>query len=433
VWHCDNDPGAQRVLAHHWPNVPNLGDITVVDWAQVEPVDIICGGSPCQDVSSAGRRAGMRPGTRSGLWESMREGIAVIRPQLVIWENVRGVTSAQAHSDLVARSGLLGPPDRGSYLRAIGRVLGDLSSLGYDTAWCGLRASDIGAPHGRFRVFILAWPATDTGGEHGQQRRVAAPGQTPGRWSLSELARRGGARLAADTEGNTGWVSNRDTGAATDAECCGRDGRPCVEVGQPVERAAAAGDREDAGAATDADGDGQRGVGWQHPQRCDADRRGGPHSDGHQDQPETQWGIYAPAINRWGRVLGRPAPAPTLPTGRAGGPQLSARFDEWLMGLPDGHVTDPAIWAGMRPSTARNAQLKLCGNGCVPQQAEAAVRHRMNTLDDNLLQRGDRMTAGYQGVPRRESQLPVPVRLPDRPERNPPHPQTTPASAVGQH
>ncbi len=79
------------------------------------------------------------------------------------------------------------------------------------------------------------------------------------------------------------------------------------------------------------------------------------------------WGPYAPAIARWEHALGRPAPTPTEP-GRNGQPRLSPRFVEWLMGLPTGHVTDPAI------GISRNDQLKALGNGVVPQQAEAAVR-----------------------------------------------------------
>src|SRR5690606_5671077 len=71
AWVSEIEPGPSRILAKRCPGVPNLGDVTAVDWADVELVDIITGGSPCQDLSHAGRRAGMRAGTRSGLWASM--------------------------------------------------------------------------------------------------------------------------------------------------------------------------------------------------------------------------------------------------------------------------------------------------------------------------------------------------------------------------
>ena len=108
AWVSDIEPGPCNILAHHHPDIPNLGDITQVDWTQVEPVDIITGGSPCQDLSLSGRRAGMRPGTRSGLWESMLTAIATIRPRLVVWENVRGAYSAEAFSLMESREGHLG-------------------------------------------------------------------------------------------------------------------------------------------------------------------------------------------------------------------------------------------------------------------------------------------------------------------------------------
>lgn len=86
-----------------------------------------------------------------------------------------------------------------------------------------------------------------------------------------------------------------------------------------------------------------------------------------------RWGQYAAAIARWEHILGRPAPEPTEP-GAKGRPRLSPRFVEWMMGLPDGWVTDPAIWAHhARPAGVRNAQLRILGNGVVPQQAAAAV------------------------------------------------------------
>lgn len=163
AWHCEFDRAPSAILAHHWPGVPNLGDVTKVDWKGVEPVDILTGGSPCQDLSAAGKRAGMTEGTRSNLWVNMREAIETINPRLVVWENVQGALSAKAESesDLESEGGLLGKNKYG-HLRALGRVLGDLTEIGYNAKWTTLRASDVGAPHQRARVFLIAWPiATD--------------------------------------------------------------------------------------------------------------------------------------------------------------------------------------------------------------------------------------------------------------------------------
>ena len=147
AWTSDVEPGPRRLAEVRWPGVPNLGDITQVDWSDVEPVDIICGGSPCQDLSLAGRRAGMASGTRSGLWESMFTAIKTLRPRLVVWENVRGSLTSGAYSLVESEQGLLGNRADGPVLRAAGRVVGDLASAGYDSQWCVVRASDVGAPH----------------------------------------------------------------------------------------------------------------------------------------------------------------------------------------------------------------------------------------------------------------------------------------------
>jgi len=155
AWFSEYEAAPSKILAHHWPDVPNYGDVTKIDWANIEPVDIISGGSPCQDLSLAGKRRGMQDGTRSNLWESMREGIAIIKPKYVVWENVKGALSAGAVSEMEQSEGRLGT-DGEPNLRAIGRVLGDLADLGFDAEWRGVRAADVGAPHGRFRVFILA-------------------------------------------------------------------------------------------------------------------------------------------------------------------------------------------------------------------------------------------------------------------------------------
>ena len=145
------------------PGPCNLGDITTIDWADVEPVDIICGGSPCQDLSLAGKRAGMASGTRSGLWESMAAAVETIRPRLVVWENVLGALSARAYSPVEQEPGMLGTGTNGPALRAAGRVCGDLASLGYSAAWRVVRASDAGAPHSAPGSSLLATPTANLG------------------------------------------------------------------------------------------------------------------------------------------------------------------------------------------------------------------------------------------------------------------------------
>jgi len=169
VWQSELDKAASAVLSHHWPGVPNLGDISAVDWSEVEPVDILCGGFPCQDVSSAGRRAGIKDGTRSGLWSVFAEAIAELRPRVVIIENVRGLLSAKAHRDVEPVDPVVGEGADQPVLRAAGAVLGDLAQIGYDAVWTTLAASSVGAPHRRERVFILAVDALPHAG-HGTGR-----------------------------------------------------------------------------------------------------------------------------------------------------------------------------------------------------------------------------------------------------------------------
>ena len=203
AWNCDNDKGASTLLAHHWPDVPNLGDITNVNWSHVEPVDIITAGSPCQDVSVAGARRGMHEGTRSNLWVAARDAIDALRPSLFIWENVRGVLSSCAHSDMGQCRRCVGEATgkHDPALRALGRVLGDLADIGYDATWHGLRASDVGAPHQRFRVFLLAWPADARGGGR-NTRRTTAGGEEASRGTLGIPTRCG---LLSASDGLVEW------------------------------------------------------------------------------------------------------------------------------------------------------------------------------------------------------------------------------------
>lgn len=350
AWHVENNPDAARILAHHWPDVPNHDDITQIDWAAVEPIDVLTGGFPCQDVSSAGKRAGLTDGTRSGLWSHMAAAVDVLHPRLVIIENVRGLLSATATRPDTARNvgcDLCDMADDRPALRALGAVLGDLATLRYDARWCGVPASDVGAPHSRFRIFIAAQPAADTDGARYRVR--AGPGMADELRFADGTRRRGAA--AADTgrqrhgrRADIGPLGRMDGGD----EDSPRQRQRARTV--PVDRSAAT--------ATHPDGDGRESIGREHTIRRDTDRRGSAN---------IAWGAYEPAIRRWETILGRPAPNPTEPTGTDGGPRLSAAFVEHMMGLPAGWVTDV-------PEVNRNAQLRALGNGVVPQQAAEALR-----------------------------------------------------------
>lgn len=299
AWFVENDPGACAVLDEHHPDIPNLGDITAVDWARVEPVDVLTAGFPCQDISSAGRRAGIE-GERSGLWSHVVDAYRVLRPRYLLAENVSALV-----------------------VRGFDRVLADLAALGLDAEWCCVPASAVGAPHGRDRWFLVAADAAHVGHERrGPARR---------RWERS----------------------SDDCEPATDAEGDGRhEGR--AESAR-LERRPDAAERGGSAAGPDIERCGTWG--WMGRAAGSATVR-----DGAPD-----WGDYAPAIARWGHNLGRPAPAPTQ-RGRRGGDVLSPVFVEWHMGLPEGWVTDV-------PGLSRNQQLKLLGNGVVPQQAAAAYAH----------------------------------------------------------
>lgn len=174
AWFSEFDPAPSKILAHHWPDVPNHGDMTKIDWAAIEQVDIISGGTPCQDLSAAGKRQGMTEGTRSNLWVNMREAIATIRPKYVVWENVRGALSATAASDLEQCTGCMGDATECA-LRALGRVLGDLADLGFDAEWRGVHAGrHSGGAHGRYRIYLLAHSRSQRSRERNIPARVRA-------------------------------------------------------------------------------------------------------------------------------------------------------------------------------------------------------------------------------------------------------------------
>ena len=420
-WVAEFDDGPSRILAHRYPDAPNLRDVTQVDWSAVEPVDIVTGGSPCQDLSHAGKRAGMKDGTRSGLWAAMCDAVETIRPSLVIWENVRGALSAEAAAgDVESCEFCMGDPGEPP-LRALGRVLGDLAELGYDAGWCGLRAADVGAPHGRWRVFVVAWRQDDAAALTWRQDDAAALLPTPvvndmgkaytpeawDEWTARLKASHGngnghGASLSIEAlrllKTPTSQLAVNGGSQHPDKRKAGGHGPTLADEIEHLLPTPTAHDAKGTGPSqASRNSPGLGAVTHLLPTPSVADVEGGrkARSGTRSDElllngiaAEQRFGDYAPAIARWEAALGRPAPDPTEPTGKDGAHRLSPRFVEWMMGLPSGWVTDPAIWEDVKPSTARNAQLKALGNGVVPQQAAAAIRHIL-TLRDNLDPRKD--------------------------------------------
>ncbi|MEU7975400.1 DNA cytosine methyltransferase [Micromonospora sp. NPDC049089] len=140
-WYAETDRHARTVCARHWPGVPNLGDIRTIDWTRVEPIDVLTAGFPCQDISNAGKRAGIT-GEHSSLWSAIADAVRVLRPPLVFVENVAALLR-----------------------RGFDVVEADLATVGYDTSWLCLRASDTGAAHRRDRLFLLATPTSHPRGD----------------------------------------------------------------------------------------------------------------------------------------------------------------------------------------------------------------------------------------------------------------------------
>lgn len=360
VWQCEFNDAASKVLAHRYPGVPNFGDVTAIDWDTVEPVDVMCGGYPCQPFSPAGQRKGTDD--ERHLWPYFAEAIRRVRPRYVVLENVAGHRSM-----------------------GFDCVLGDLASMWYDAQWCSVRASDVGATHRRERLFVLGVDADADNATVNGERPRAEPRQ--------------GNRDAADAAGECR------------ADIAGRGS----EAGQHVltvsgasdrdrQRGVAAGVHQLGGAAAElaavdllptprkSDGDGGANPLSRAERMDDVETRvirigtcpACPHhrhfgsecpqcycvcSPDRGDYPDLgQWGKYEPAIRRW-EDLTRPAPAPTEPNTR-GNPRLAAAFPEWMMGWPAGWVTE-LVALGL---ISRNDALRIIGNGVVPQQAIAALR-----------------------------------------------------------
>jgi len=152
-WQVEIDPFCQKILSKHWPNVPKFTDVRQIKDGDLEYVDLICGGFPCQPVSIAGKRKGTKD--ERWLWPEFARIICMVRPRFVLVENVPGFLYPLREK---GSHRVIGPPP-------VEEVLGDLALLGYDAEWDCLRASDIGAPHKRERIFVVAYSSESRLGE----------------------------------------------------------------------------------------------------------------------------------------------------------------------------------------------------------------------------------------------------------------------------
>lgn len=322
AWVADNDPTAARILAHHQPDVRNLGDITALDWHAVEPVDVLIGGYPCQPFSTAGKQMGVEDARH--LWPFIARALRVLRPRYAIFENVA------------------------NHLRiGFDTVLCDLADLGFDVEWCVVQANEVGAPHQRRRLFFLATAADAPRSglpREGLRGRAAQHGGPAAHTPHLRHQRHGSARGGRDGSAHHSVPAAHPEGIGRGegwSEPAGRQGRPGVALGRGA-------------ALADPDRDGREGQ-----QRGEPGLGAWGDADGRGPQ---RWGRFAPAVTRWEAVTGRRAPWATDARRR-----LSPAFVEWMMGLEGGHVT--AV-----PGLSRTQQLKALGNGVVPLQAAAALR-----------------------------------------------------------
>lgn len=183
------DDYATKVLAKHWPNVTKFRDVRDVGAHNLPVCDLIAGGFPCQDISQAGKRAGLS-GERSGLWFEFHRIICELRPRYVLVENVAALRTP------IRRAGRFIEP------APISRVLGDLAESGYDAEWDCIPASAVGAPHQRDRVFIVAY----SNGQRCRQMEQPVLGGTQAQRATNTI------EYSRSTRGGGWWQTEPDVG-----------------------------------------------------------------------------------------------------------------------------------------------------------------------------------------------------------------------------
>lgn len=367
IWHCEIDPHAREVLRARWPDAVLHDDVRTLTADTAEPIDVLTGGFPCQDLSVAGKRAGL-DGERSGLYGEMLRIAAELRPEWVVFENV--------------------PP----LLRYRARVEQDLERMGYGSIWQVCEASDVGAPHRRQRVFVVA--------RRGMCAHVMLPRPSP----QGDLF----APAFATAEAFALWPTATTGDHATMYQQGGEPLGHAVRWPTPLATDA----KGPKGAGMVARGGGERlsnaVASWPTPTLCGNDNRAGL-------SPASGDGL-ATAVKAWPTPAAadaagsRKPPAGTSPTGRRpdgskatiglqtainGAGVLNPAWVELLMGLPPGwtdpdcdqlgthrwpagrgeaqHPDEPPRLVPAKSVPNRGARLKALGNAVVWQQSLAAI------------------------------------------------------------
>ncbi len=249
VWFVENDPAASAVLHHRYPDVPNVGDLTTLDFYRMPFVNVLTAGYPCQPFSHAGLRKGSDD--HRHLWPYIEEAVHILRPPLCIFENVQGHLT-----------------------KGGGTVVRSLTSMGYSVRWGLVRASDAGAPHRRARVFIVA---SHPDREHGYGSR--------------DTGKTGGVNLQTAIAENTDSTVGDERRQPAPGEA--QSGRARADVGGP-------------------DRVGTVNL-LPTPTARDHKGRNQRDDDSCLPGAVQTFGKYAPAVARWEDTLGVPAPSPTMP------------------------------------------------------------------------------------------------------------------------
>jgi DNA (cytosine-5)-methyltransferase 1 len=166
---CEQDAFCRKVLAKHWPDIPIYQDVCTLTGEQVRrdvgDIELICGGFPCQDISYAGKGAGIE-GERSGLWTEYARLIGELRPRYALVENVSALLT-----------------------RGLGTVLGDLAALGYDAEWDSIPAAAVGSRQLRDRLWIVAAPRALDNADSFNTRRLTGSPPKEGWWTTDSPKR----------------------------------------------------------------------------------------------------------------------------------------------------------------------------------------------------------------------------------------------------